>query len=303
MTKTDLNEMNLIDDFLMKLVASNPDYGDDFCRTLLSVLLEKKIGKVKVVAQSVIPGISPLHRGVRLDVEVEEKEDKNDDEFTANVYDIEPHTVNDCDFPKMIRFRQAKIDSKHMKSGDNEFGHLPNLYIIFIMNFDYFKKGYMIYSIRKMCENVPDVEFDDGVRYLVFNTEGTKGGSESIRNMLKYICNSKPEGAVDAATKEVDEYVSNIRHDPDVLEGVMTVGDVIDREKKESFDLGMKQGIESKLIDNVCKKLRKGKSIEQIADELEEDLNRIKAICDVASKYAPEYDAEKVRELIMKNDL
>ncbi|MCR5800975.1 MAG: Rpn family recombination-promoting nuclease/putative transposase [Lachnospiraceae bacterium] len=278
MTKTDLNEMNLIDDFLMKLVASNPDYGDDFCRTLLSVLLEKKIGKVKVVAQSVIPGISPLHRGVRLDVEVEEIEDKNDDEFTANVYDIEPHTVNDCDFPKMIRFRQAKIDSKHMKSGDNEFGHLPNLYIIFIMNFDYFKKGYMIYSIRKMCENVPDVEFDDGVRYLVFNTDGTKGGSESIRNMLKYICNSKPEGVVDAATKEVDEYVSNIRHDPDVLEGVMTVGDVIDREKKESFDLGMKQGIDKGKAAIIAQMLDNGKSVKEISEFIgipEEDINSI----------------------------
>ncbi len=49
------------------------------------------------------------------------------------------------------------------------------------------------------------------------------------------------------------------------------------------------------IISLVCKKLRKGKSVSQITDELEEDESTIRAICDVAQNYAPEYDAEQIK--------
>ena len=52
--------------------ASDPDVGEDFCRTLLSVLLQRKIGRVKVTSQCVLPGTGLGLRGVRLDVEVKE---------------------------------------------------------------------------------------------------------------------------------------------------------------------------------------------------------------------------------------
>ncbi|MCR5801046.1 MAG: hypothetical protein K6G57_01795 [Lachnospiraceae bacterium] len=64
--------------------------------------------------------------------------------------------------------------------------------------------------------------------------------------------------------------------------------------REEGLAEGLEKGKETLLIENVCKKLRKGKSIEQIADELEEDPARIKDICDAASKFAPEYNADKV---------
>ncbi len=57
---------------------------------------------------------------------------------------------------------------------------------------------------------------------------------------------------------------------------------------------GREEGREGHLITQVCRKLRKGKTTEQIADELEEDELRVKVICDVAEEYAPEYDEEKV---------
>lgn len=59
-------------------------------------------------------------------------------------------------------------------------------------------------------------------------------------------------------------------------------------------DNGREEGIEIKLIELVCKKLRKGKPVEVIADELEETVEKIQAICDVAAKYAPDYDEEEV---------
>jgi hypothetical protein len=46
----------------------------------------------------------------------------------------------------------------------------------------------------------------------------------------------------------------------------------------------------------VCKKLRRHKSVSEIAEDLEEDEEIIKEMCDVAEKYAPEYDVDKVME-------
>lgn len=63
---------------------------------------------------------------------------------------------------------------------------------------------------------------------------------------------------------------------------------------------GREEGREEQLTIQVCRKLQKGKSIEQIADELEEDEIRIKVICDAAAKYAPDYDEERVLAEVRK---
>ena len=48
------------------------------------------------------------------------------------------------------------------------------------------------------------------------------------------------------------------------------------------------------MIRLVCRKLRKGKSAEEIASDLEEDEIRIRIICNQAQNYAPNYDEEEV---------
>ena len=66
---------------------------------------------------------------------------------------------------------------------------------------------------------------------------------------------------------------------------------------------GREEGREAQLISQVCRKLRKGKNVEQIADELEEDEVRIKAIFDTAEAFFPDYDEEKVIAAIRQNAL
>ncbi len=52
------------------------------------------------------------------------------------------------------------------------------------------------------------------------------------------------------------------------------------------------------LIKMVCKKLKKGKTAEEISEELEEELSVIENICRMAKCFAPDYDVEKVREAL-----
>ena len=51
-----------------------------------------------------------------------------------------------------------------------------------------------------------------------------------------------------------------------------------------------------KVISQICRKLIKGKNIETIADELEEEPEQIEEICRIARQYAPDYDEEKIFE-------
>lgn len=59
---------------------------------------------------------------------------------------------------------------------------------------------------------------------------------------------------------------------------------------------GQAEGAKLKLIELVCKKLAKGKQIEMIADELEEEISAIRQICEAAKASAPEYDNKKIYE-------
>ena len=66
--------------------------------------------------------------------------------------------------------------------------------------------------------------------------------------------------------------------------------------KLEGRQEGRQEGRELTLITQVCRKLRKNKRPEEIADELEEDYELIRSICDAAEKFAPEYEAQKIYE-------
>ena len=59
------------------------------------------------------------------------------------------------------------------------------------------------------------------------------------------------------------------------------------------------EGKEEKLISQICRKLRRGKSVTQIADELEEDEIRVQSICDTAAEFAPDYDEDKVIKAVL----
>ena len=55
-------------------------------------------------------------------------------------------------------------------------------------------------------------------------------------------------------------------------------------------------------VSLVCKKLIKGQSVEQIADALEETVESISKICEVANQFAPDYDVEKICKALRERE-
>ena len=192
-----LEDLNVLDDFMLNAIANDPDVGEVFFQEVLSVLLERDIGEVTVKAQSVIPGDTPELRGIRLDVEIQEK------------------------------------DSKRLKRGEKNWDKLPDLYMIMITTFDPFGKGGMIYTFENTCKEYPDVENKDGLKYIYFNTTGTKGGTKSIKQLLSYLKHSKIENVTNEKISHIHEYVEAVKQSAEVRDRYMTIGEMLDASRAE----------------------------------------------------------------------
>ena len=76
--------------------------------------------------------------------------------------------------------------------------------------------------------------------------------------------------------------------------------DFYEEGEQHGLEVGRANGEKIKLKKLVSKKLVKNKSIEEFADDLEEDVSTIEKICNVASKFAPEYDVDSIMEALEK---
>lgn len=65
---------------------------------------------------------------------------------------------------------------------------------------------------------------------------------------------------------------------------------------------GLEKGGDIRLINMISRKLRKGKTPEQIAEDLDEDLFIVERICKAADKSAPEYNSDEIYR-ILKNQV
>lgn len=290
-TKKTLQELDLIDNFLSNAVASNKEINESFYKLLLSVLLNKDIKTVKVLAQQIVPAATPELRGIRLDVEITEY----DEARVTNVYDVEPHRKDQLHMPRHNRYYQAKIDGRYVKRGLKDFSQIPNLYVITITNYDIFGEDYMMYTFRNRCEEVPNLEYEDGLQFIYFYTKGQKGGSQAIKNMLTYFQNSDSKNAVDDATRTIDSYVRKVKNLPEVEDGYMTVGDWMDEmveEIREAIEDEARADAEKK-VNAEMDEMRK-KAIAKINEEVREEAEQ--KIREETEKKVREETEKKVRE-------
>ena len=238
-TKKNLEELDVLDDFMMNAIANDPDVAEPFFREVLSVLLEREIGEITVHAQVVIPADTPERRGICLDVAISEEDDSP---AKCRIYNVEGQNYKEVFLPKRCRFYQAKKDSKGLKRGERNWSKLPDLYMIVITNYDPFGKGSMVYSFENVCKDYLDIDYDDGLKFIYFNSAGTKGGTESIKQLLAYLNCSKIECVTNNKIAQIHNYVSDVKQSAEVKNRYMTIGDWLDREKAEAIKEGRAEG-------------------------------------------------------------
>lgn len=70
--------------------------------------------------------------------------------------------------------------------------------------------------------------------------------------------------------------------------------------EEEAREDGRAEGRNYTLIEQVTKKLKKGKTPHRIAEELEAEEEEIQTICMAAQSFAPDYDTEAIFKVLKK---
>ena len=76
--------------------------------------------------------------------------------------------------------------------------------------------------------------------------------------------------------------------------------DGVEEGRAEGYSSGIAEGTVRYLVASVVKKVQKNKTLEQIADELEESVEDIHPIYDIVKKHAPEYDADTITTEVLE---
>ena len=250
-----LEELNLVDDFLVNSLTSHQVYGEPAARCILECILGRKIRKLRIIPQHFIQGEDTDKHGIRMDVYLDEED--------GELFDLEPDKNSGeddvDDLPKRARFYHAKLDAGSLESGAR-YGALRNVFVIFIMTYDPFGADRMVYTIKNGCVEMPELPYEDGARTIFLYTKGTEGNPpENLRELLYYMEHTSKENAKTEGLLRLHEMVTAVKRDRKVGLAYMKSFEIEERIRREGIDEGITQGIPQGVI--------KGK-IEDILDIL-----------------------------------
>lgn len=223
------------------------------------------------------------------------------------------------DVRKRSRFYQGLMDVPLLKSGKNtKYKHLPSTVIIFITREDIFGQDLVKYTFTEQCEEVEGLHLDDGTKKIFLNMT-SKHGEPELVSLLQYMKETdlnNPEILVqDEQIIKLDCIVNEVRESEEWEAVRMSIFSIAHEQglaaglaegRAEGFAKGRLEGhakgrLEGRLegaeyskIQLICRKLRRGKDAETIADELEDELEEIQKICEFADAYAPDYDEKQI---------
>lgn len=103
--------------------------------------------------------------------------------------------------------------------------------------------------------------------------------------LTEYLTKYREEATMNILSEYDQEKILQFRYEEGKEEG-----------KEEGRAEGKVEGEVRKLLSQICRKLKKGKSLEQIADELDEDISEIQPLYEMCLPFAPDYDAERIYE-------
>ena len=293
--KTPLEELNLTDRFLFAEAMDEPEVYE----TVVGILLEDEIELLDHTQTEKELRVSPELRAVRLDVVNMDKD--------GNIYFTEMQKTDTGNLLKRSRYYQAQLDVSLLGPGSKDFNQLNASCMIPVAPFDLFGYGLYRYTFVWQCKEVPGLTLRDGATRIFINTFGTnrEDFSQEFLDFMEYINDTRDvvvARSESSRLKLIHSKVEKIRHSEKCGVKYMQRWEEIAYARQDGHAAGYEEARNEGILREViavCKKLAKGKSIEQIADELEQERERISEICHVAEKYAPAYDQDAIfQELI-----
>ena len=276
---TKLQDLNLVDKFLFDETMEDREAY----QAVISILLENEIELLSRPQTEKELRVSPQLRQIRLDVVSMDGEKR--------LYYTEMQKQNTGNLIKRSRYYQAQLDVSLLGPGRKDFNQLNDSCFILIAPFDIFGRGLYRYTFEGVCRECPDLRLGDGAIRVFINTKGKnrEGFSKEFLDFMRYITETTDAVADDTESRRIKlihEQVKRVR-----LSEKMGVKYM---QRWEEIAYAREDGEFLKLIKMVCKKIEKGKKPEKIAEDLEEEIETILTIYELAMESAPEYDCEKI---------
>ena len=247
-----IQAMRLMDDDFMTVVF---DGDNEITEFLLRILLNRDDLRVKkVTTQKEKRNL--FGRSVRLDILAEDTKGK--------VYNVEVQRADEGASPKRVRYNQAMLDSHSLKKKE-DFTQLPETYIIFITENDYYGLGQPFYKVRKSIELATKdstyLPFDDGCNIIYVN--GRYRGDDALGKLMHDF------NTPNADEMNYSELAEKVRYHKQETEGVRTMCRIVEEygKEREAFGRaeGLKRGVHENAIANAKNALTLGLSLEQVS--------------------------------------
>ena len=261
----------LDDDFMSKV------FEDRKCAEfLLQVILNRNDLKViSVTSQYAIKNLQG--RSVRLDILAVDQQDR--------VYNIEIQRNDKGAGVKRARYNSSLIDANVTEPGD-QYQELNETYVIFITENDVMKAGLPIYHIDRVVRETGKL-FEDEEHIIYVNSQ-IKDETKLGRLMHDFSCTD----AKDMYNKVLADRVRYFKEDERGVEIMCREMEIM---RNQAHEEGIEKGRIMQLIKQVCVKMQKFSSAEEVANDLvEQDVPLIQKIMNVAPDFAPDYNVNDI---------
>ena len=261
----------LDDDFMTKV------FEDISCAELLLRIILNDEG-IRVLEAHSQRGIKNLQgRSVKLDILAVDSHNR--------VFNVEVQRSDRGAGAKRARYNSALIDANVTEPGD-QYEDLNETFVIFITENDVMKAGLPIYHIDRVVRETGKL-FEDEEHIIYVNSQ-IKDETKLGRLMHDFSCTD----AKDMYNKVLADRVRYFKEDERGVEIMCREMEIM---RNQAHEEGIEKGRIMQLIKQVCVKMQKFSSAEEVANDLvEQDVPLIQKIMNVAPDFAPDYNVHDI---------
>lgn len=261
----------LDDDFMTKV------FEDISCAELLLRIILNDEG-IRVLEAHSQRGIKNLQgRSVKLDILAVDSHNR--------VFNVEVQRSDRGAGAKRARYNSALIDANVTEPGD-QYEDLNETFVIFITENDVMKAGLSIYHIDRVVRETGKL-FEDEEHIIYVNSQ-IKDETKLGRLMHDFSCTD----AKDMYNKVLADRVRYFKEDERGVEIMCREMEIM---RNQAHEEGIEKGRIMQLIKQVCVKMQKFSSAEEVANDLvEQDVPLIQKIMNVAPDFAPDYNVNDI---------
>lgn len=245
------------DTFMRNIFRNSPEITESVLRILMDKPDLEVISSETQVDMKRITG----SRGLCLDVVATDSSGKK--------YDIEVQKESDGAGPHRGRYHSSAMDVENSYKG-MDFDELPDIYVIFITEHDYYGRGKAIYRVRRTVEDDNSL-YGDGSNILYVN--GQYRDDTDIGKLMHDFCCSDPDDMLIPMLAERTRYLKTnekeVKHMCEQMERIRNKG------KAEGIAEGVSIGEYNRNKALAIKMKKQGDTSDKIADFLEVSVEQV----------------------------